>query len=194
MIDPSNITDFNRSQAELEEFALFAPAVAGKTADIQSRKLDDLLKNLEAQYGEDMPFELVLAAAAENKLEDYMRGVKLGKYSLLVPCYRAMSLVDTEDWLRTTSVEGFKRFPGWGDKTARFFVMHTRENAEVATLDTHILSWMEENLDVRVHPRAPRSTEEYERLEHRFLKECERRDRHPAHMDLEIWNSKSKDA
>lgn len=194
MIDPSNITDFDRTDEELEEFALFAPAVAGKTADIQARKLNELLTNLEEQYGDHGPFDLILKAASDATLEDFMRGVKLGKYSLLVPCYKAMSLVNTdgEHWLRSVPVATLKKYPGIGNKTARFFVMHSRENAEVATLDTHILSWMDENLDVNVHEQAPRSDEEYKRLEHHFLQECERRERHPAHLDLEIWNSKSQ--
>lgn len=194
MIDPSNITNFNRTDAELEEFALFAPAVAGKTAKIQALKLDNLLSNLRAKYGEGSSFDVVKRAVADDSLEKEMRVVKLGKYSTLVPCYRAMSLVDRsgKHWLRTVDVETLKKYPGIGNKTARFFVMHSREDTEVATLDTHVLSWMDENLDVNVHERAPRSDQEYERLEHRFLQECERRGRHPAHLDLEIWNSKSK--
>jgi len=195
VIDPTNITNFNRTDAELEEFALFAPAVAGKSAKVQAETLDELLTNLEEMYGEHTPFDLVLKAATDATLEDYMRDVKLGKYSLLVPCYRAMTLVsrsDSEHWLRSVSVETLKKYPGIGDKTARFFVMHSRKDANVATLDTHVLSWMDENLDVNVHSNAPRSTREYKWLEHHFLNEADRRDRHPAHLDLEIWNSKSQ--
>ena len=39
-IDPYNITNFQRSDAELELFLLFCIVVAGKTAYIQSEKLD----------------------------------------------------------------------------------------------------------------------------------------------------------
>jgi len=130
VIDPTNITNFNRTDAELEEFALFAPAVAGKSAKVQAEKLDELLTNLEEMYGEHTPFDLVLKAVTDATLEDYMRDVKLGKYSLLVPCYRAMTLVnrsDSEHWLRSVSVEPLKKYPGIGNKTARFFVMHSRE-------------------------------------------------------------------
>jgi hypothetical protein len=196
MIDPSNITKFDRTDEELEEFALFAPAVAGKTAKIQALKLDNLLSNLRAKYGEGSPFDVVKRAAADDSLEKEMRVVKLGKYSTLVPCYKGMSLVNRKDgdehWLRKVPVETLKKYPGIGNKTARFFVMHSRKDAEVATLDTHVLSWMDENLEVNVHERAPRSDQEYERLEHHFLQECEKRGRHPARLDLKIWNSKSK--
>lgn len=191
MVDPSNITNFDRSDEELEEFALFCPAVAGKTAKIQAKKLNDLLGNLADEHGEGSPLDLILDVAGDGRLEKHMRTVKLGKYSTLVPCYKALALNDP-DKLRDVSVETLKRYPGIGDKTARFFIMHSREDVEVATLDTHVLSWMDENLDVTVHPDAPRSTREYKRLEHHFLKEAERRGRHPAHLDLEIWNSKSQ--
>lgn len=190
MIDPSNITNFNRTDEELEEFALFCPCVAGKTAKIQAGKLNDFLENLEKRYGEGSPFDLVLKAAEDEILEDEMREVKIGKYSTLVPCFRALALNDVDN-LRSIGVETLKQYPGIGDKTARFFIMHSREDTEVATLDTHVLSWMDENLDVTVHPNAPRSTREYKRLEHHFLKEAERRGRHPAHLDLEIWNEHS---
>ena len=190
MIDPSNITNFDRTDEELEEFALFCPCVAGKTAKIQAEKLNNLLENLKEQYGEGSPFDLVLSAARENRLEEEMREVKIGKYSTLVPCFRALALNDIEK-LREAGIETLKRYPGIGDKTARFFIMHSREDTTVATLDTHILDWMDENLDVNVHPNAPRSTREYKRLEHHFLQEAKRRGRHPAHFDLEIWNQRS---
>jgi len=192
MIDPSNITNFNRTDEELEEFALFCPSVAGKRAEVQAEKLDQLFSGLEDRFGQELsPFELVRRAATESTLEEKMREVKLGKYSTLVPCFTALSMNETEN-LRNASVEALKHYPGIGNKTARFFIMHSREDAEVATLDTHVLSWMGENLDVEVHPNAPRSTREYERLEYHFLKEAERRGRHPARLDLEIWNQRSK--
>jgi thermostable 8-oxoguanine DNA glycosylase len=193
MINPSEITNFNRTDEELEEFALFCPSVAGKRASVQAEKLDELLYNLQFVSFVDekqSPFEVVQQAASKNRLEEEMRNVKLGKYSTLVPCFTALSLNDA-NVLREVSVETLKRYPGIGDKTARFFIMHSRRDVEVATLDTHILSWMDENLDVNVHPNAPRSTREYKRLEHRFLEEAERRGRHPAHLDLEIWNRRS---
>ena len=190
MIDPSNITNFDRTDEELEEFALFCPCVAGKRAKIQAEKLDQLLSNLEERFGRGSPFDLVRRAAAGNILKGEMQEAKLGKYSTLVPCFTALSMNETEN-LREASVEILKTYPGIGDKTARFFIMHSREDAEIATLDTHVLSWMDENLDVNVHPSAPRSTREYKKLEHHFLKEAERRGRHPAHLDLEIWNQRS---
>jgi hypothetical protein len=43
LIDPYKITNYKRSKNELEEFLLFCIVVAGKTAYIQSQKLDEFL-------------------------------------------------------------------------------------------------------------------------------------------------------
>lgn len=190
MIDPSDITDFDRSDEELQEFALFAPSVAGKTATVQSRKLDDLLENLNDEYGGVSPYDNVRAAAGIGRLEEHMRDVKLGKYSILTPCFLVLAMLGTR-WLRKCSVEDLKRVPGIGDKTARFFIMHTRPNAEVATLDTHILKWMEDELGIETPNGTPSSTNLYKKLEHKFLQAAKQRDRHPARLDLEIWNEYS---
>ena len=43
MINPYQITNYDRSSSELEEFLLFCIVVAGKTAYIQAQKLEDFL-------------------------------------------------------------------------------------------------------------------------------------------------------
>ena len=42
-IDPYNITNFNRTEGELQLFLLFCIVVAGKTAYIQAEKLEQFL-------------------------------------------------------------------------------------------------------------------------------------------------------
>jgi thermostable 8-oxoguanine DNA glycosylase len=70
--------------------------------------------------------------------------------------------------------------------------MHAKEDTNVATLNTHILSWMQENTDIdHVPDSTPSSNREYKRLEHYFLKECKDRGRDPTELDLEIWNQYS---
>jgi hypothetical protein len=43
MIDPYNITNYNRTEGELQKFLLFCIVVAGKTAYIQAQKLEEFL-------------------------------------------------------------------------------------------------------------------------------------------------------
>jgi hypothetical protein len=44
MIDPRDVTKFDRTQAELEEYWLFCIVAAGKTAMTQARLLDAYLQ------------------------------------------------------------------------------------------------------------------------------------------------------
>ena len=44
MIDPYKITNYNRTESQLQEFLLFCILVAGKTAYIQAKKLEDKAK------------------------------------------------------------------------------------------------------------------------------------------------------
>ena len=46
MITPTTITNYNRTEAELEEFLMFAILVAGKGAEQQAKKLDAFLDTI----------------------------------------------------------------------------------------------------------------------------------------------------
>lgn len=183
MIDPSNITNFERTKEELEEFLLFGICVAGKNSDTQAKKLDSFLKNIPH---EGSPFEKIrfLIRNGESLLEDHLRNVKIGKYYLLVPSFEKLALSNID--LKSISRERLEMFPGIGPKTSRFFILHSREDVNVACLDTHILKWMRD-----IGYQAPKSTpsgNEYLRLEKNFLQEATERNIHPAVLDLEIWN------
>ncbi len=143
MIDPCNVTDCARTPAQLEEFLLFCVVVAGKNADQQARKLDRFL-------GGRRPFAHILECDAEGRLEERLRRVRMGKYSLLVRSFRQLAASGIN--LRTCSCGDLTAFPGIGLKTAKFFVLHSREGEMHGVLDTHVLGWMREHWE----PGAPR--------------------------------------
>ena len=76
MVDPSRVTDFARTQAQLEEFLLFCFVVAGKNADQQSVKLEAFLEGRS-------PFAWIRRLEKTDSLVTELRRVKMGKYSLL---------------------------------------------------------------------------------------------------------------
>jgi hypothetical protein len=136
MIDPSNVTNARRTADELEEFLLFCVVVAGKNADQQAAKLESFL-------GGRRPFAFIRASHREGRLEERLREVRLGKYSLLSRSFRDLSHSGAD--LGTCTWEELTAFPGIGIKTAKFFVLHSREGAMHGVLDTHVLSWMSEH-------------------------------------------------
>jgi hypothetical protein len=136
MIDPCNVTNSSRSPAELEEFLLFGIVAAGKNADQQARKL-------EAFLGGRSPFAFIRKIDRQGQLEGHLTRVRLGKYSLLVRSFRELATSGVD--LRMCTWEELTRFPGIGLKTAKFFVLHTREGEMHGVLDTHVLGWMREH-------------------------------------------------
>jgi hypothetical protein len=136
MIDPNNVTNPERTAAELEEFLLFCVVVAGKNADQQASKLERFL-------GGRKPFAFIRAADGDGTLVARLRDARLGKYSLLARSFRELSRSGAD--LRTCALEELTRFPGIGLKTAKFFVLHSRPGEMHGVLDTHVLGWMRDN-------------------------------------------------
>jgi thermostable 8-oxoguanine DNA glycosylase len=187
MINPRQITDFNRSQAQLEEFFMFCVIVAGKNAHVQATKLEDFLKRGWIQCMS--PFEYLRQLKDDGLLEALLREHKLGQYKRITTTF--MHALDIEDLSKITVTE-LEKIPGIGPKTARFFVVHSRPNQKYAVLDTHILSWMRDNLDESMIPKStPQVPSRYNKLERLFLKEAMKRKIDIPTFDLEIWNERA---
>ncbi len=184
MIDPSNVTNYNRNQYELEEFFLFSLFVAGKLAKVVARCLDGFLKESELS-----PLNYIRFLVGNRTLEDALRRAKLGKYSLFVKMLTAIIEQDID--IKTCSASDLESIPGIGPKTARFFILHTRPNQRYAVLDVHVMRWLkEEGFDA---PPRPKSNTNYAYWEDIFLTHFENYTKqYPditfAAMDLLIWN------
>src|SRR5688572_8814805 len=107
MVDPHNVTDYARSEADLEEFVLFVVAVAGKTAVVMAEKIDRFLWVAKSRIGryyrnevkqnhrvvDWSPFKLIRVLdhisqfSGRDELVEAMMKVKLGKYALLRKSY-----------------------------------------------------------------------------------------------------------
>jgi thermostable 8-oxoguanine DNA glycosylase len=181
MIDPNDVTKFDRSEAELQEFWLFACVVAGKTAKTQARLLEGFLTALPKHH---TPFGRIERAYPD--LYERLRESRLGQYNRLHKCFVESLKVD----LRAATVEELERIHGIGPKTARFFLMHSRPHQRIATLDTHILKFLRAN-GIDAPLVTPSSSKTYMKLEQAFLKLADAAGKSPADYDLEIWRRHS---
>jgi hypothetical protein len=188
MIIPEQITKFDRSQFELEEFALFSILVAGKNARQTARKLESFLFT-PCQMGTMTPFEWIihLNKISNSALSRVTEIHKLGQYKRIT---RAFSeIVKFKAFLPIITVDDLEQIYGVGRKTASFFVVHSQRNARHAVLDTHILRWLrEQGHDA---PKSTPTNKKYAELERIFLDYCDQAHKSPAELDLEIWKKYS---
>ena len=187
MIDPRNITNYYRTTNELEEFLLFCIFVQGKKSQQTADKLEQFLELGCRDYGNMSPFQLIRVLLDNDELDRYLRHCKFG-------CYRNLNkglkeLVEADLDLRTCTTNELEAIHGIGLKSSRFFIMHSRENQRIATLDTHILKWLREK-GYDAPKSTPTSIGLYYKLEDAFLAECDKTGYSPADFDLMIWKER----
>jgi thermostable 8-oxoguanine DNA glycosylase len=193
MITPTTITNYNRTEAELEEFLMFAILVAGKGAEQQAKKLHNFLWLAERGFGlpkDTTPFEYLEYLIKGNNLTYVMMTCKLGQYKRLLTAF--LGIVRFKGNLKNVTIDELESISGIGSKTARFFILHSRPDANVAVLDTHILKWMSEK-GYKV-PKATPPKKKYAEIEKLFLQEAMFHQMTPADLDLTIWKSYAKAA
>ena len=193
MITPNQITNFNRTETELEEFLLFSILVAGKKAEMQAKKLDSFIGHAMMVVGIS-PFDWLQHLVdlekdnpyyneKKNPLMSCMMNHKLGQYKRLYKAFKG--ILDFKGRLSKVTIEELESVYGIGSKTARFFVLHSRPDQKVAVLDTHILKWMKSlGYDA---PKTTPSKKKYGEVERWFLLEAENHKMTPAKLDLQVW-------
>lgn len=196
--DPTSLTPIpERSQAELEEFGIFAICVAGKTARVVQRQLREFWDHwcrdwFSCAIGDPWtvtqptPFLLLKRLSLEQ--------IQGSLHSFGIGCYRVKGkglyqLSRSEIDLRTCTPSDLEKIHGIGPKTSRFFIMYTQPGARVAALDTHILRWLrEQGVDA---PHQSPSGRRYLELEEQFINLVPE-GKTIAEMDLSIWNRYSR--
>jgi thermostable 8-oxoguanine DNA glycosylase len=185
-IDPKNITNFNRNKLELQAFWIFCILVAGKNSDIASRKLSQLMSRANGdlfQYFKDLGVGL----------HNFLVANKVGQYNRITKAIRHSLDLD----LVNDSLERLLKVYGVGNKTARFFLLHTRENQNIAVLDVHILNWLRkvsgDDSAIEIPLSTPQDEKKYKQIESLFFyyKTIYFPNVSTAQADLLIWTEMS---
>lgn len=200
--DPETCTRYRRTEAELQEFLIFCICVAGKTARVVRASLMKFWPKLQERVPGDSPFEIinrwislyVSQDAARVALAEVLQECGIGCQNLkargIIAIARAYTRGELD--LKNATPEELEKFPGIGPKTSRFFILHSRRNAQVACLDVHILRWMRKTRRLKNIPlQTPQSRSRYKALEKRFLRLVPE-DKTVAAFDLELWNLYSR--
>jgi len=192
MINPYQITNYDRNSSELEEFLLFCIVVAGKTAYIQAQKLEDFLVsvNIRLMMPENInPFQTIKSAEQHGILFEEIKKAKLGQYKKINSAFKYIS--EREFNLSRMTPKILEEIPGVGMKTSRFFLLHSDKfyKDQIAILDTHILKFIKENIDDRAPKSTPVIPLTYRYWESKFLTWCLENKKNVADFDLEVWKS-----
>ena len=187
MINPNKITNFKRTQEQIQEFLLFCIIVAGKNSDVQAKKLDAFL------FGSGCsPFDWIDWIDGKGILEDKLKGVKMGQYNRIAPCFREIAKRFNNGNIYNLTLNDLMSVKGIGPKTARFFLVHSQEGCDHAILDTHVLTWLRQFFGWC--PKITPVGQAYLDWEQIFLDKA--RELWPnksiAEIDLEIWKQRSK--
>lgn len=190
MIDPINLTNYNRTNIELEEMILFSVLVAGKNAITTSKRMNFLLNNchlIQNIENSFLPFEC-LRKFSREKIEKELYYAGIG-------CYRNKSrsiyeLVNSFLNLKDCSCEDLENIYGIGPKTSRMFLLHSRPNQKLAVLDTHILKYMRD-CGIKNVPKSTPSGKKYKELEKDFLNLAKKEKMTVVDFDLYLWRKYS---
>lgn len=181
MIDATRITQYDLTDAELQEYILFWILAAGKNgtraAKIINKWIDDVKIN-------DYIFDTLRAYTLQDLVNlcfDYSTGCQTNKARSI------FELVHSDLDLSTCSSEDLESIFGIGMKTARCFIVHSRKDAQYAGLDTHMLKYLASlGYDV---PKSTPTKNKYLTLEKIVVKLAAERKMSPAAFDLAVWNS-----
>jgi thermostable 8-oxoguanine DNA glycosylase len=166
--------------------------VAGKTAYIQARKLDEFLLSVKARLmmpEQVSPFQIIKSAEQHGILFEEIKKAKLGQYKKINSAFKYIS--EKEYNLVRMTPKILEEIPGVGMKTSRFFLLHSDifYKDKIAILDTHILKFIKENIDERAPKSTPVIPITYKYWEDLFLNWCETNNKNVADFDLEVWKS-----
>lgn len=202
VIDPTNITNYNLTHAQLEEHILFWVCAAGKNGVTAANCLDKFLGYLErsvvglnqltlCQAKKLNPFALIRYFDEEH-IVSFMFKAGIGCYTRKAHTFKSLAYnfscnLEPGINLKTCTVEDLEAIKGIGPKTARCFLIHSRPNQRLAGLDVHILRFLADQ-GYKVPKSTPSSIKSYKKIEEYFLQEVDKSGKTVADFDLEVWN------
>ena len=185
-INPQEITDYNRTTDELEFFLLFCMVVAGKTSDIQARKLEQWYDARFYQWHSPFDYISSLTLGLRGSLEN----VKMGQYGRLVKSFR--DAVELGPDLKKCTLHDLCKIRGVKFKTANFFLTHSRKDYNVPVLDTHVLKFLKAQGVKDVPKATPQDETDYNFFADQFVEIAKEMKMSVADLDLQVWKQYSK--
>lgn len=198
MIDPEKVTNYEQTDRQLEEFILFWVCAAGKNGRTAARCLDKFID--EITYSKMTPFQAIKNKCSDDNFPDdmlppdykymyeVMRDCGIGCYSSKSRTMAELAFSNIN--LKTCTASDLESIYGIGKKTSRCFILHSRKDAQVAGLDTHMLKHLRA-LGYNDVPKSTPTGNKYLDIEKIVLILSKEAKMSPADYDLKIWTQYS---
>ena len=195
MIDPKTVTNYNRNEAELQEWLLYCICVAGKRSNVETRKLNGFLQDKSHtlnMLAPRSPFSIIRRLHGHNHswLMQYLKKHRISPYQSRFNSFTDAVRLLPDDLSKVT-VDELQAVRGIGTKTSRFFLTHSREDFDEPVLDTHILRFLRD-MGHNVPSVTPQSPKKYAQVAEIFKSYARSVNKTVAELDLEVWKSFSK--
>ena len=122
MIDYKNITIYDRTETELQEFLLYCIIVDNNNAALQAALLNIFLMKGYREYM--TPFEFIGSLLEQDTLHHLISDANLGNYRRLTKIFKQFIHVD----ISNLYLPELEDMVGVGPKIARQFITHTKPN------------------------------------------------------------------
>jgi thermostable 8-oxoguanine DNA glycosylase len=188
MIDPKKITNYKRTQWQLQEFLLYCICVAGKRSEIETRKLDVFLEGAREQSL--YPFDYIRQLRARSELVNELNRCKIAPYKQRYNSFEDCADLMPDDLIGIT-IEELQEVRGISTKTSRFFLTHSSESYDEPVLDTHILRFLTDRGHENVPKATPQNPKVYEKFAEIFRSIATLEGMSVADFDLKIWKNYS---
>lgn len=141
MIIPTEVTNYHRTDDQLEQFMLFCIAVAGHNADTTARMVNRFIEDASG-----LPFTYL--RSSRRDIDSILEHYGIAPYAKNTAALRGVLDMN----LRTCTLHDLLNVHGIGHKTARMFLLHSRPDEEHIVLDVHMLRWLRKVAKLRGIP------------------------------------------
>lgn len=176
--DMYNWTD-TREKREL--VLLFSIMAAGKSADRTSDALNYMMHTLLG----NTPFDKIRGMVKRQDALEKLKTFRIGQHNRILKAFRAV--VDYDVDATPPDPEKLREIPGIGLKTSRFVCLVYDRTLPVAVLDTHVLKFLRNRLEIEAPMGTPTSVRVYDRLSKPIIRLAELLGVTCGDLDIVLW-------
>lgn len=160
---------------------LFSIMAAGKSADRTSDALNYMMHTLPGST----PFDKIRRMVKRHDALEKLKTFCIGQHNRILKAFREVVEYDVDS--TPPDPEKLRQIPGIGLKTSRFVALVYDRSLKLAVLDTHVLKFLRNQLEIDAPTGTPASMKVYDRLSRPIIRLAELLGMTCGDLDLVLW-------